>query len=108
MMKMHDYAVSYKRGWRAEEKWPDLKWDLLLSAFNSSDRVREVFNLAPAGEKHWFISPEYEYAQSELPKGGHCFVPDTTDEAAAVGRYFEELNLDLNKSRLCIDITGFM
>ncbi len=105
---MPDYSICYKKGWRADETWPDLKCDLLLSAFNSSDRVRTVFAKMPALQKHWFISPEYQYSSNELPKDHLCFAPSEADEATVVHDYFAKASLDLKKTKLCIDITGFM
>ena len=105
---MPDYSIFYKRAWSSDSGWPDLDWDVLLSAFNSSDRVRTVFERASAQEKHWFISPEYGYAQSELPSTGRCFPSPDADEATVVQSYFSAASMDLSRLRLCIDITGFM
>jgi hypothetical protein len=105
---MGRYSLCYKKAWRANNKWPDLEWDLFLSAFNSSDRVQAVFTKARATTKHWFISPEYQYAPSELPSDAQCFVSAGSDEAAIVGAYFDKAAIDFQNTRLCIDTTGFM
>jgi hypothetical protein len=105
---MPDYSIFYKKAWSADAVWPTFDWDVLLSAFNSSDRVRTVFDRLSAREKHWFISPEYRYVQSELPTNGRCFAPPDADEATVVQSYFSSANLDLSRVALCIDITGFM
>jgi len=105
---MPDYSIYYKKSWRADSEWPDFKWDVLISAFNSSDRVRTAFEKVRAGEKHWFISPEYCYTAAELPTDARCFIPPEEDEAVAVQSYFKEAGFDPQRVRLCIDTTGFM
>lgn len=105
---MPDYSIFYKQAWDADSPWPLLEWDVLLSAFNSSDRVRTVFDRVNATDKHWFISSEYGYADAELPKTGRCFRAPDGDEATVVQNYFNDAKMDLAKVRLCIDITGFM
>lgn len=105
---MPDYSICYRKWWRAEDAWPTDSWDVLISAFNSSDRVQFVFEKAMARQKHWFISPEYRYARTELPANGRCFVLPDADEATVVGTYFSDAKLDLTNLRICIDITGFM
>jgi hypothetical protein len=108
MAEMPDYSIFYKKGWTADGSWPNFDWDLFLSAFNSSDRVRTVFERVAARDKHWFISPEYEYKDNELPGNGKCFAPPAADEATVIQDYFNDAALDLSSVRLCIDITGFM
>lgn len=105
---MPDYSIFYKKAWNADSTWPTFSWDVFLSAFNSSDRVRNVFERVSAGRKHWFISPEYRYREEELPKNGECFVPSDADEAAVVQSYFNAASIDLGRASICIDITGFM
>src|SRR5579872_243441 len=105
---MGRYSLFYKKAWRANGNWPDFKWDVFLSAFNSSDRVRMAFTKAPAKTKHWFISPEYRYSSSELPTDAQCFISNEEDEAANVRAYFDKAAIDFGKTRLCIDTTGFM
>jgi|ERR1041385_657687 hypothetical protein len=105
---MPDYSICYKQAWGAETTWPNLDWDIFLSAFNSSDRVQRVFEKAIATEKHWFISPEYGYIKEELPANGRCFIPHGVSEAEVVSSYFSLAAFDVRNVRLCIDITGFM
>jgi hypothetical protein len=105
---MPDYSICYKKAWNADSLWPTIDWDVFLSAFNSSDRVRRVCEKACAKQKHWFISPEYGYSENELPVGDRCFVVQGQTEAELVGSYFLQAGFDLNNTRLCIDITGFM
>jgi hypothetical protein len=105
---MPDYSICYKKSWNADSAWPDVEWDIFLSAFNSSDRVRTSFHKAHAKQKHWFISPEYGYDVSELPRNDRCFIVNGHTEAELVGSYFSQASLSLGDARFCIDITGFM
>jgi hypothetical protein len=106
---MGDYSIFYRRVWGAAEPWPaDLKWDILLSAYNASDRVNRVFEMAPAERKHWFISPEYGYTKAEYPTHPYCFAPPHGNEADVIAAYFDACGVDLRNHRLCVDITGFM
>jgi hypothetical protein len=105
---MSDYSIFYKRAWSGMEAWPtDLQWDVFLSAFNSSDRVKTVFRNAPADCKHWLISPEYHYKDTEFPVG-QCFAPRCDNEADVITSYFATSGIDPCATRLCVDITGFM
>ena len=64
---MIDYTFFYKR---KVEELNDLKneeYDLFISVYNDSYRVKEVFKKIGAKEKHWLILPEYEYSDLELP-----------------------------------------
>jgi hypothetical protein len=103
-----DYRISYReqldlRG--VTERSSD--WSLLVSAFNTSERVTRVFDSCRTGERHWLAHQEYGFSDSELPQG--CICPTGSDEAefwvdflAAIG------NPDLSQETLCLDITGFM
>jgi hypothetical protein len=103
---MPDYTIFYKGKIAPQEAWPE-KWDLLLSAYNDSERVQMVFKHAPATEKHWLIHPEYGYTPSEYPPG--CvFVPPLGDEAEFWSFYFDNLGVSLSGARVCVDSTGFM
>jgi hypothetical protein len=103
-----DYEFSYKDSWNASEAWPHHSWDILISAFNSSERVRTIFDHAPAVTKCWFISPEYGYSIAEMPIGERCFAGDTADEADTIVAFVKQLGIDLTTARICVDVTGFM
>jgi hypothetical protein len=105
---MIDYTIYYKRKYRPEDDWSnDCKWDLFISAFNSSERVQKVFTSINASEKHWLILPEYKYLKEEFPSG-KTFVSDLTNEADYIQQYFSEFSINADSCNLCIDITGFM
>lgn len=106
---MIDYTVYYKSKYRPDENWTaNHQWDLLISAFNQSERVQRIFEDANALEKHWWILPDYDYQPDEYPKIGACFNPSSQHEAEFVQEYFEKAAPDISNIRLCVDITGMM
>lgn len=104
---MNDYTICYKTTLKPEGGWSE-KWDLMLSAYNDSDRVKTVFSLAPASEKHWLIHPEYNYHPSGYPSTGRVFAPGPGDEAEFLHYYFSQIGSGLATSSICVDCTGFM
>ena len=76
-----DYSVLYRRSVTGDQLPALRKADLLISAFNLSERVGKVFADCPADRKHWIIQPEYAFADDALP--GHPFVykPASFNEA---------------------------
>lgn len=88
------------------------KFDLFISAFNHSERVRHVFDKVHANKKHWWILPEYDYSDQDLNE-------ISGDVSRVDGLPENEAELVLNGVKasglaepsglsVCIDITGFM
>lgn len=104
-----DYTIFYKSELPIEGSWRQEKpWDIFLSAFNSSERVKRCFDMASSREKHWLLLPEYEYNHTEHPASGSVFVCQRGSEADQVQNYFKEAGLCPKGLRICVDITGFM
>lgn len=80
---------------------------ILVSSFNSSQRVRQVFNQSRAESREWIVLPEYEYASADLPEDAPVHKCEGADEAEALGQYLSSL-LPRLTGRLAIDITGFL
>lgn len=104
---MIDYAIYYRHSLRKDEFSAIEKHDIFVSAFNSSERVRKVFENVQATRKVWLIHPEYGYADAELPSAVEIIQPESNSELAQVNLLLEELG-PLADVTLCIDITGFM
>ena len=103
-----DYALYYRRlivSGNIENELPE--FDLLISAFNSSERVSQVFDRVRAKRKVWMIHPEYCYAEEELPEGMKA-VPSEANEVAQVEVLLECVGELAEGASICIDITGFM
>lgn len=83
------------------------KYDLLISAYNGSERVQSVFSSLNATEQCWIIQPEYEYSASEYPDNGRVIAPQTDREGAFANAVLKELGR-LDGICICVDATGFM
>ncbi len=85
-------------------------WDIFLSAFNSSERVQQVFERVVASKKYWVVLPEYGYEEDELPKHPNVVSFAEGNEADVVlGLIKEHIGIGAIQGKtLCIDITGFM
>jgi hypothetical protein len=105
---MVDYSIYYKDLLKPDVNWAPLSWDLLISAFNSSERVQTVFGKVSASEKHWLIQPEYNYQPGDYPSNGRVFASTALNEADFVLEYISNSGVDLRAANLCVDITGFM
>ena len=105
---MHDYTHFYRRELPINKRWPD-SWDIVISAFNNSERVTRVFEMMNATEKHWIVHTEYGYAESELSIR-NPFRSEAENEAEFILEFWENrIKLsDLSGKSLCIDATGFM
>lgn len=83
-------------------------YDLFISAYNDSERVRKVFDIIPAQTKHWILLPEYNYSEAEGPSDSKSFRYESgVTEADVIVDYLNTLG-DISKLRLCVDTTGFM
>lgn len=82
-------------------------FDVFVSAFNFSDRIKDVFNEIDAERKIWLVHPEYQFNGIELPEGDELVSPDALDEVSQVEKLLDAIG-DVESSKICIDITGFM
>ncbi|SDZ99109.1 hypothetical protein [Alkalimonas amylolytica] len=105
---MLDYSLYYRRPIRTDKIPEELpKFDIFLSAYNSSFRVNKVFEDVRSEKKVWVIHPEYKYTIGEYPSEGIKVTPPSTDEISQVTAILAELG-DLEGKKICIDTTGFM
>src|SRR5882724_3380472 len=106
-----DYNIFYKTELPLNEPWTRDSWDVFVSAYNSSERVRIVFDKVPAARKYWLVHNEYEYSESELP-ADNIFRSDAKNEAPFIRSFVEQFEADIGKkarnTSVCIDVTGFM
>ena len=102
-----DYCSSFREK-TERDGHIDGRWDLLLSAFNPSDRVRGLLDRIDAKRKMWILHPEYGIGTGDVPGGLEILHDDGDDEAAFCAKLLAGLPNDLNQLRLAIDITGFM
>jgi hypothetical protein len=108
-MTAKEYNIFYKAELSTSAAWPG-GWDVFASAFNSSERVRLVFERVTAKQKYWLIHAEYGYEPEEIPRGAVIHL--SSDEAESIKKFVNEIESGAGKPvdriRLCIDLTGFM
>ncbi|MBJ7437278.1 MAG: hypothetical protein JHC54_16785, partial [Acinetobacter sp.] len=86
-------------------------WDVLLSVYNSSERVQKVFDSIRASFKIWIITPEYGYLSNEHPTvfgSGQVIELKKSDESEQIHEVFDNLSIALDDKKILIDITGMM
>ena len=66
-MSTIDYDIFYREQ-LSIENYPinSAPFDIFISAFNASDRVKEVFDKIDSCQKYWLIHPEYRFSDDEL------------------------------------------
>jgi hypothetical protein len=110
-----DYSIFYKKKYSTTNELKlERSYDLFISAYNDSERVRKVFSEVNALEKHWLLFPEYQYKKSEEPN-----LVDATEKIFAfdnslreneiIRKYFIDSQFEVKlKQNIAIDITGFI
>ncbi|HDR9091996.1 hypothetical protein QZM46_23520 [Burkholderia vietnamiensis] len=84
-------------------------YDVLISAFNLSERVSSTFEKIKAPRKYWIIHNEYRFEGGELPGNGELLISSESDEADFIIDALSKIKPNLaSNQRICIDITGFM
>lgn len=84
------------------------KWDLFISAYNSSERVKKTFSKVRSSRKVWWLIPEYGYTPDEAPNGdviniSHIGEADVVADGLAQSGFEPK-----SGAEVCVDITGFM
>jgi hypothetical protein len=104
---MVDYTVFYKESSDPSAVIGD--WDIFISAYNETDRVKHVFDATRATEKHWLIHAEYGFSDSEIPSGSNVYAsPADVREDDYISGFAEARLARVADARLCVDISGFM
>ena len=86
-------------------------WDVFVSAYNESERVRTVWEASVVRSKIWVVHHEYDYVDAELPDG-EVVNTKGVDESQSMLSLIDRIEgvggRRLPDLRICIDITGFM
>lgn len=101
----------------ADSTWDDT-WDIFISGYNLSDRVKFAFQKVTVSEKIWLIFPEYGFNTTALPQAfdgcmiyGDDALPSWIDENGIDEAEYIILlmdRIDIKDKKICIDITGFL
>ena len=103
-----DYSIFYTHVIEPHQPISDGTYDVFISGYNKSARVREVFGRVCAREKIWIIHREYALAVADLPSYGARYARQTCDESEFWEGLVPQLIACSEGSRLCIDITGIL
>jgi hypothetical protein len=104
---MIDYSYMYKSCLSLNDL-SEFKWDVFLSAFNKSERVRLISGKVNATNKVEVVHHEYRIFPEEFPAG--AFFSDASDEDEFILQMVESrlCKVDLSSAKVCVDITGFL
>jgi len=104
-----DYAISYKESFDSVAALAARQqWDVFISAFNKTERVRKVYDAVNSIEKHWLVHSEYGFNTADIPTGGNVYAaPGLFREDDFIMQFVTHLP-DLKGVALCVDISGFM
>ena len=81
-------------------------YSFFISAYDNSDRVKEVFSKMSAQDKKWFSFLEYGLGSNNPQE---AYIPEKyIDESDYMVQAWENLLESSNLNRLCIDISGFI
>lgn len=113
-----DFSIFHLEGPILESSIQDSgEWDIFISAYNESDRVKKTFEEINSSEKFWFIQHEYDIDKEHLPSSIQPLLFSKTgqSESDSIPLLFagitDALNINnetLGKKRICIDSTGFI
>jgi len=103
-----DYSIFYRRSINTERISEELpRFDLLISAYNPTERIQKAFSEVRAKRKVWLIHPEYQFTGIDLPQNQECIQPEGIDEVAQIDSILQKID-DIRGISVCVDITGFM
>ena len=106
-----DYGYFRRDLIRSGADWSNVQeFDLFLSAYNLSDRVRNVYDNVRARTKLWILHREYGLQSDSFPIED-CFLSAATDESSFCLELFDRLKGQFNSLHslsICIDATGIL
>ncbi|SDS75664.1 hypothetical protein SAMN04487764_2981 [Gillisia sp. Hel1_33_143] len=110
-----NYTYFYKNKFDHLDKFSEAsanKYDLFISAYNESTRVRKVYDNIEASTKHWLVLPEYQFEEIEITHLEQpCFNYSDKidwDEDEIILDYYENNKKMIGSSNIAIDITGLL
>lgn len=105
---MIDYGSFFSRAMDSDGFSSSLdEFDVFVSAYNASDRVRTVFANIQARRKIWLVHPEYKFLDDEIPNTCEVVQPDQINEIRQVSELLDQVGC-IDGLTLGIDCTGFM
>ena len=105
MVEKADYYAFERSSHQPSQLSKAGPWDLFLSAYEDTDRVKRPFGSIQATCKQWIVQEEYDIPSNKQPHGAILLRPSFDSPAIEFVR--QRIN-DLADVRLCIDSTGFI
>jgi hypothetical protein len=104
-----DYTIFFKDSFNdVQDLSQSCHWDVFISAYNTTDRVQQVFEGSRADDKRWVVHAEYGFQQQDLPTNPLPYAPrDVMREDDFILGFMDTLP-PLDGKSICIDISGFM
>jgi hypothetical protein len=104
-----DYTIYYKDEVYSNQKWScEYTFDIFLSAYNDSERVRKISEFVNAKSKYWLIFPEYQFEQKDLTDLDNIIECNGDFEGEQILNIFDTIDADsIQNKTVAIDITGF-
>lgn len=102
------YSHLYKEKYRSISEFSsENEFDLLISTYNESDRVKNVFLNSRANQKYWLLLPENsDYAP--FLRAENVFTHNISyNDYNILFEFIQKLEIN-GSSKICIDITGFL
>lgn len=111
-MSSVDYDIFYREPLQILDEYINKdSYDIFISAYNKSDRVRNIFEKVLASKKYWVIHPEYQFSTSDISSINTLNIIQldySGNEASQVTQILNTLKLhERAEFKLCIDCTGF-
>lgn len=103
-----DYSIFYTHLVEGNRPIKEEPYDVLISGYNKSDRVRTVFDRVRAHRKIWVIHREYRFGNEDFPTNGETYECGSADESQFWRGLIDALQLGDRSVNLCIDITGIV
>ena len=102
-----DYTHLYKEKLPLTGPWGHA-WDVFMSAYNPSERVRRAYDIATSTDKYWILHREYGLDKDRPSEA--CVCSEHENEADFVRDCLSQIlgGRDPSSVSLCVDVTGFM
>ena len=101
-----NFTYFYKQKYSGVDEIKSLKYDILISTFNPTERVCETFKALGATDKYLIVLPEYK-GDLFLPTGKLHYVDVDYNGYDKLSLFLDELEIK-KETKLCIDLTGFI
>ncbi len=103
-MAIVDFTYFYKQKYSNVAEIGNCDYNIFISTFNETERVREIHKAIKSKEKYWIILPDYE---NNLFAGNDTKISVSYEGYNQLSEFIDKLAINTN-TKICIDITGFL